>query len=82
MYYKHKDIDHYVMRTPTKIVKILGDSVVQYSNNDYFFKLEADVNTDLFKPIPEHEFRFAFIQLLETLTHTLKNINNAEITIN
>ena len=82
MYYKHKDLDTYVMRTPTKIVKILGDSVVQYTQKDYFFKLESDLNLDRFKPIPEHEFRFAFIQLLETLTHTLKTINHAEVTIN
>jgi hypothetical protein len=82
MYYKHKDLDHYVMLSPTRIVKILGDSVVQYTQKDYFFKLESDINTDHFKPIPEHEFRFAFIQVLETLTHTLKTINHAEVTIN
>lgn len=82
MYYKHKDLDTYVMVTPTRIVKTYGDSVVQYTHKDYCFKLEADVDTSIFKPIPEHEFRFAFIQAIESLTHTLKNINHAEVAIN
>jgi hypothetical protein len=82
MYYKHKDLDTYIMSTPAKVIRIIGDSIVQYSKSDYFFNVESEVNTDYFKPIPEHEFRFAFIQLLETLTHTLKTINNAEVSIN
>ena len=82
MYYKHKDLDQYVMRTPTQLIKIMGDSVVQYKNVDYFFQIESDLNLDQLIPIKEHEFRFAFIQLLESLTHTLKTINHAEVTIN
>jgi len=82
MYYKHKDTDIYIMSAPNKVVKLYRDAIVQYLPTDYFFKVESDVNTDHFKPIPEHEFRFAFIQVLETLTLTLKTLNNAEVTIN
>ena len=82
MYYKHKYLDEYVKRTPTQLIKIMGDSVVQYKNTDYFFQLESDLILDQFEPIPEHEFRFAFIQLLENLMQTLKTINHAEVTIN
>jgi hypothetical protein len=70
------------MSAPNKVVKLYRDAIVQYLPTDYFFKVESDVNTDHFKPIPEHEFRFAFIQVLETLTLTLKTLNNAEVTIN
>jgi hypothetical protein len=82
MYYKHKNIDSYVMVTPTKVVKLYRDAIVQYLTTDYFFKIESEVNTDHFKPIPEHEFRFAFIQVLETLTFTLNTLNHAEVSIN
>ena len=82
MYYKHKDLDSYIMVTPSRVIKTYGDSVIQYAQKDYGFRFESDINTDFYKPIPEHEFRFAFIQVLETLTHTLKTINHAEITIN
>jgi hypothetical protein len=78
-YYKHKDLDTYVMISPTRVIKIYGDSFVQYTQKDYFFSIESDIDTSKFKPIPEHEFRFAFIQLLETLAYTLKTITNEQL---
>lgn len=82
MYYKDKNLDNYVMITPTRIVKTYRDSVVQYTSEDYCFRLESDINTDKFVSVPEHEFRFAFILALESLMQTLKTINNAEVSIN
>ena len=82
MYYKHKDLETYVMITPIKIVKTYIDSVVQYTKKDYCFDIEADIDTRIYKPITEIEFRFAFIQAIESLTNTLKTLNNAEISIN
>jgi hypothetical protein len=82
MYYKHKNLDNYIMVTPVRVVKTYGDSIVQYTSQDYSFRIESDVDTRFFKEITEHEFRFAFIQVIENLTQTLKTINNAEVSIN
>jgi hypothetical protein len=63
-------------------VKTYGDSIVQYTSQDYSFRIESDVDTRFFKEITEHEFRFAFIQVIENLTQTLKTLNHAEVSIN
>jgi hypothetical protein len=82
MYYKHKNLDNYIMVTPVRVVKTYSDSVVQYTSKDYCFKLESDVDTSIYDVITEHEFRFAFIQVIENLTQTLKTLNHAEVSIN
>jgi hypothetical protein len=82
MYYKHKDLDHHVMISPTRIIKTYNDSVIQYTRKDYCFQLESDINTDLYKPIPAHEFWLAFITIIDILIETQKTYNDAEITIN
>lgn len=76
MYYKHKKLNIYIMVTPTKVIKTYGDAIVQYSRGDCVFKLESDVNTDVFKTIPKHEFNIAFIKSVEKLIQTLKTIIN------
>jgi hypothetical protein len=82
MYYKHKNLDNYIMVTPVRVVKTYGDSIVQYTSQDYSFRIESDVDPRFFKEITEHEFRFAFIQVIENLTQTLKTLNHAEVSIN
>jgi hypothetical protein len=82
MYYKHKDLDHYVMISPVRIIKTYKDSVIQYTRKDYCFKLESDINTDIYQPIPAHDFWLAFIQIIDILIETHKTYNDAEITIN
>ena len=82
MYYKHKDLDHYVMISPVRIIKTYKDSVIQYTRKDYCFQLESDINTDLYKPIPAYEFWLDFIKIIDILIETQKTYNDAEITIN
>jgi hypothetical protein len=77
MYYKHKKLDSYIMATPARIVKTYTDSAVQYTRNDYCFNLEADINTDMYEPISQDDFRLALSNVIESLTQTLKTINNA-----
>jgi hypothetical protein len=81
MYYKHKNLENYIMVTPVRVVKTYGDSIVQYTSQDYCFRLESDVDTRIYKSIEEHEFRFALIQVIEKITQTLKTLNHAEIAI-
>jgi hypothetical protein len=82
MYYKHKNIENYIMVTPVRVIKTYGDSIIQYTNNDHSFRLESDVDTRMYNVISEHEFRFAFIQVIENLTQTLKTLNHAEVAVN
>lgn len=74
-YYKHRSFDTYIMVSPIKVIKTYGDSIVQYTKKDYCFDIESDVDTSVFNLIPEHEFRLALIQVIETLIHTLKKIS-------
>ena len=75
-YYKHKKLNIYIMVSPTKVVKTYHNSVIQYTNKDCVFKIESDVNTDIFKTISEHEFNLAFVKAVEKIVQTLKTLIN------
>ncbi len=75
-YYKHKKLNIYIMVSPTKIIKTYRNSVIQYTKKDCVFKIESDVNTDIFKTVSEHEFNHAFVRAVEKLIQTLKTLTN------